>query len=437
MPGKSPPTGRNTTQQKMAFLHFPLNQDTRAFAERSQRNLRGRTAYERVSGIDVHRSPPIDGTQPERSDSNDQPPRKRQKIRLQARGFSHGSSPASLVHSDRFFNPQALVCQCGGLASQIRGRAAEAAIQGVYVSTRARPSRLRTLLAEISSCSPSLFILPSKTIQDLPVMSGIPRFMEVLDYRHPAVSMSLRNLESFHHPVFSVDQNQWDLPSKRNFALWHAVQCGYRYILLLDDDIRGITPSLLSRAGEALANHSIVGAFVTDFPDTSIIGHVERAIGIEVYPFMSGSCLFIDVESACGPFPAIYNEDWLFMAPHIDRRRACSLGCIRQAASNPFNDPKRALFQEPGELIADSLFEMLGVGAYDKRFERSVWGNYLSARRNWLNELSQRVVDRRHEEVIIAARACLAQITPQDCVDYMGVLERDQEAWRLFLHGSM
>ena len=338
--------------------------------------------------------------------------------------------------SNSFFNPQSLVCQCDDLDSGTYASAAKTAVQGIYVSTRARPRRLQTLLAEISSCSPSLFLLPSNAIQDLPVMPGIQGFVEVLDFRHPAVSTSLRRLESFRDPVFSVDQDQWDLPSKRNFALWHAVQCGYRYILLLDDDIRGITPSLLCRAGKALADNSIVGAFVTDFPDTSIIGHIEQAVGVEVYPFMSGSCLFIDVESVSGPFPAIYNEDWLFMVPHIDRHRACSLGCICQVVSDPFGDPARAMFQEPGELIANSLFEMLGVGAYGKRFEHRLWGDYLSARWDWLNELGQRVVDRRHEEAIAAARARLAKITPKACVDYMGVLERDQEAWMRVLYGS-
>ena len=173
-----------------------------------------------------------------------------------------------------------------------------------------------------------------------------------------------------------------------------------------------------------------------DFPDTSVIGHIERAVGVEVYPFMSGSCLFIDVESASGPFPAIYNEDWLFMVPHIDKDQACSLGTICQIASDPFGDPARALFQEPGELIADSLFEMLGVGAYGKRFECRLWGDYLSARWDWLNELGQRVVDKRHEGAIATARERLGQITPQACVDYMGVLERDQEAWSRVLHGS-
>ena len=146
-----------------------------------------------------------------------------------------------MVRSDNPFNPQVLVDHCVDLNSGADASAAKTVIQGIYVSTRAHPWRLRTLLAEITSCSPSLFILPSKAIQDLPAMAGLPGFVEVLDFRHPAVLTSLRRLESFHHPVFSVNQNEWDLPSKRNFALWHAVQCGYRYILLLDDDIRGIT----------------------------------------------------------------------------------------------------------------------------------------------------------------------------------------------------
>ena len=122
------------------------------------------------------------------------------------------------------------------------------------------------------------FVLPSNITQDLPEMlRQIEESVDILDFRDSIVPTALQRYLSFGHPVFSADQRKWDLPAKRNFALWHAARSGFRYILLLDDDIRGLTPEFLRRAGEALTSSSIVGGFVTEFPDTSVVGHIETS----------------------------------------------------------------------------------------------------------------------------------------------------------------
>ena len=167
-----------------------------------------------------------------------------------------------------------------------------------------------------------------------------------------------------------------------------------------------------------------------------MVGHIERAIGVDVFPFMSGSCLFVDVEGGTGMFPAIYNEDWLFIAPEIARGRVCSLGTVSQTPTDPFGDPLKSWFQEPGELIADSIFTMLGTNTYDGRFEAGVWSYFLEARRAWLCELKQRVVDRSHDTALDRAEARLENVGPQDCVDYMDALERDREAWKHLMAGA-
>ena len=136
-------------------------------------------------------------------------------------------------------------------------------------------------------------------------------------------------------------------------------------------------------------------------------------------------------------FPAIYNEDWLFMAPEIERHRVCSMGCIRQAAMDPFDDASRASFQEPGELIADSVYTMLGAGAYGRRFCATTWAECLSSRRKWLSQLQHRVVDDTHKTALAGATARLERVTPRDCVDYMEALERDREAWKRLMDGSV
>ena len=337
------------------------------------------------------------------------------------------------------FNPQELVCQRNEQESAETGRQlATTTVQAIYVSTRSRPDHLHELLLEISGIGPSQFILPSDTTQDVPEMSHeIAESVEILDFRDSIVPLALQRYLSFSHPVFSVDQCEWDLPTKRNFALWHAARNRFRHILLLDDDIRGLAPEFLCRAGEALTSHSIVGGFVTQFPDTSVVGHIERTVGVDVYPFMSGSCLFIDVNSVTGMFPAIYNEDWVFMAPEIERRRVCSIGCVHQAAADPFDNASLASFQEPGELIADSIFTMLGAGMYGKRFRVATWAECLSERLKWLEQLQHRVAADTYKTALTSAVVRLKGITPQDCVDYMEALEHDREMWKRLMDGSV
>ena len=340
------------------------------------------------------------------------------------------------MNADERFDPQKLVKKCLAVDSQ-EGCQLASTIEAVYVSTRGRPRYVEALLDEVCGIGPRVFLIPTDRTEDLPAtLTSVLREVDVLAISDSAVPKTLEAYETFRHPVFSVSQEEWDLPVKRNAALLHAVQNGFRCILLLDDDIRGVTPAFLRRASASLDSNAIVGAFVTEFPDTSVVGHIERAVGVDVLPFMSGSCLFVDVAAATGMFPSIYNEDWLFMAPEIAQGRACSLGTVCQVPTEPFKDPLKPWFQEPGELIADSIFAMLSVNAYDDRFKVGVWSTFLEARRAWLRELKRRVENEAHRTALDQAEARLEHIGPHDCVDYVFAIERDKEAWKRFVAGA-
>jgi hypothetical protein len=219
---------------------------------------------------------------------------------------------------------------------------------------------------------------------------------------------------------------------KRNYSLWHAVKHRFRRILLLDDDIE-LTLQQLWAGATALKCYSIAGFFVTDFPDTSILGHVELAIGDEISTFLSGSCLFLRTDTDLGPFPAVYNEDWIFMAPAIADRRAASLGSVSQEPVDPFADPSLAGIQEPGEILADGLFALLAAGRYAERFEPAVWAHLLSLRSSHLEILAGRARKAEHRLAVQSAVAAAATITGTDCATFMNDWEGDRRHWVRFV----
>jgi len=156
---------------------------------------------------------------------------------------------------------------------------------------------------------------------------------------------------------------------------------------------------------------------------------VELALGEEVIPFLSGSCLFVRSDADIGFFPQIYNEDWIFMAPHIERSSICSLGSIRQEIYDPFSDPSRPAFQEPGEIIADGLFALLACCHYTDRFHQDTWNAILSKRREWLTVLTERSRNPLHRAMLATARALCDRVTALDCANYVSDLEHDRQTW--------
>jgi len=199
--------------------------------------------------------------------------------------------------------------------------------------------------------------------------------------------------------------------------------------LLLDDDIRGLDVEKLRTGSLAVRTFDLAGPFVEDFPDTSVVGHVERAVGDSVYPFVSGSCLFLRNHSASGFFPNIYNEDWIFMSPYVASRMICSIGQIQQVPYDPFVDSLLSRRQEPGEIIADGLFALLSRGRYEARYDASVWNALLSWRREWLASLAARVQNPLHRAAVDGARFVCELIGGRDCAEYMSDLDYDRETW--------
>ena len=299
-------------------------------------------------------------------------------------------------------------------------------LDAIFVPFRDRPEYVSELLRSLPENETSIFLLPTSHLDLALVDIGQRRCVEALFMDDPDFIAMLRGLRCSSNRLCMSYFVEWDLPAKRNYALWYARRHRLNRIMLLDDDIRDLQATAFIAGANALQDFVVSGFFVDDFPDTSAIGHVEIESGEPVSTFLSGSCLFVRADGDVGFFPPIYNEDWLFMIPHIAQGSVCSLGNVWQKPYDPFANPSVGLFQEFGEIIADSLFALLASNRYPERLNPRVWRKLLSLRRDWLTELSASTSNSRHRTIVEVARAKCAEITEADCVLFVSDWESDR-----------
>jgi hypothetical protein len=271
--------------------------------------------------------------------------------------------------------------------------------------------------------------MPSKDCSavDLPHHTGL--HVQALHVESTDFRTFFDNLASSRHRQTVEYCPEWDLPLKRSFALIHAIMQRYQKILLIDDDIRPEAANYLTIGANCLERFSIAGCFVDDFIDTSVVGHLECDAGEDVYAFISGSFLFLRPSIALGFFPCIYNEDWLFMIPHVLNDSICSFGTVHQRAFDPFENVTKAEFQEFGDIIAEGLYSLIESRKYESRFDLSVWRHVLAERHKVLISLRKRLVQPQHERIILAALAANQRILPEDCQKFVKDWEADKMRW--------
>ena len=149
----------------------------------------------------------------------------------------------------------------------------------------------------------------------------------------------------------------YNLPSKRNFAIQHARTYGYQTIMLLDDDIF-LSNSTIRAARRAAQNWQMVGFYVLDYPDISCLDILRSKVlntKVEVSP--AGNCLILNLENVRGFFPYCYNEDWLFMYGANHGLEACVAGEAIQLPHSSWTDPSRLSFEQFGDIIASGMLD--------------------------------------------------------------------------------
>jgi hypothetical protein len=180
----------------------------------------------------------------------------------------------------------------------------------------------------------------------------------------------------------ATDGSYGDLSLKRNLGLLIGRMAGWKTVLFLDDDIAGLSVNKVRRVVSALEHCAVAGMPATDFPDNSVVCHARRRFtsGETQDVFVSGSALAVDVERANSFFPSVYNEDWMFLAPHLDRRSVTSGYHSEQKPYYPFDSTDRAVRQEFGDVLAEGLVGHLHTGNLEELPTRKYWASFLARR---------------------------------------------------------
>ena len=191
-----------------------------------------------------------------------------------------------------------------------------------------------------------------------------------------------------------------DISAKRNLALAVARMLGWRRLLFLDDDIRGLEPADLHQPPVAewgLTGQTAVAWALQGFPDNSVVCHARREVGLDQGTFVGAGALLVSVDRDVPFFPPVYNEDWLFFFDLLARDRPLRVvGEVQQQPFDPFEFPRRAYEEEPGDILAEGLFELLHHReSVERALTRSYWTDVVAERREMIRQLRRSASSRQ------------------------------------------
>jgi hypothetical protein len=233
-----------------------------------------------------------------------------------------------------------------------------------------------------------------------------------------------------------------DLSLKRNLGLILGRLAGWKALLFLDDDIVDLKPVQVKRAAAALDYFAAVGMPARDFPDNSVVCHANRLSGSQQDVFVSASALTVNVEITDAFFPDMYSEDWLFLAPYLDRSSVARYGVVRQKPYEPFEYPYRAGTQEFGDILAEGLIGFLHSARLYRPPSIYYWESFLESRAAFLSFAMEacRNAPTPDNGVARAALAALeiaeharSSISAAALADYIEAWLHDLVTWRRFL----
>jgi hypothetical protein len=261
----------------------------------------------------------------------------------------------------------------------------------------------------------------------------------LVTYVPPFVAENLPALLTSHRPgIDIVTSCHVDIARKRNVGLLLARLCGWRTVMFLDDDIRGMTASAVSEASILATRFQAVGFKINYYPDNSVVCHAHRLAGGTQDVFPGGSALVVDVARSDTMFPPIYNEDWLFLFDAAQRRSVALAGTLSQLKYRPFARPERAASEEFGDVIAEGLFRLLHEGGTVLDASLAYWRSMLERRCQLIDHIAGRLLPRLRDEPVTeyalnslaAARTRLATITEQTCLSFVQAWRADVHVWR-------
>lgn len=179
------------------------------------------------------------------------------------------------------------------------------------------------------------------------------------NYSDPRIIVELINdtdfYESFkkeHMNSFVKYRPNFDIPIKRNYALYDAKNKEAKYIWMLDDDIVVSKENYLQAISALQHGKAVVGFHVFQFPDVSSIDRIENIISNREFNIsMTGSCMFLDLKKINGYFPFVYNEDLFFFMQQKEMNNVASGGTVEQEKNMQWMDVDRIKHEQFGDFI--------------------------------------------------------------------------------------
>jgi len=188
-----------------------------------------------------------------------------------------------------------------------------------------------------------------------------------------------------------------DTSQKRNFALRLAQVMGWSSIFFMDDDIQ-LSREQFIKATTLIREEndvSIVGFNARDFPDLSVINHAHRWINGQIDAFLGAGAFLVKVDSHMGFFPHIYNEDWLFLLEdYLSKRgRIIWAGSIGQDVYDPFRLQKRAIQEEPGDVLGEGLMRLVVASNLESKTSKPTIASIIKKADEtfWEHEIDRRI----------------------------------------------
>jgi hypothetical protein len=323
------------------------------------------------------------------------------------------------------------------------GEAPYRALDAIVVPT-IRPQSLQTAAVLASQIGCALVVLCSTPEQATQALSGSGPVTEdvLVSWVPQSIEDNWLSFLTSVHPENDLERScHADIARKRNVGLLLARLCGWRTMMYLDDDIRDLTPSVVSRAVALTSQFQAAGFDISHYPDNSTVCHAYRLIGGKQGIFPGGSALVIDVEQCDTLFPPIYNEDWLFLFKAVQKRSVTVAGVLSQLEYQPFAHSTRAASEEFGDLIAEGLYRLIHEGANVIDATSEYWQSVLERRFQLIEYIAARLVIRSGPVVgsalmsLAAARKRLTAISSLACVSFIHAWQTDLDAWRQTLLG--
>ena len=161
---------------------------------------------------------------------------------------------------------------------------------------------------------------------------------------------------------------QYDIPSKRTWALIHARSQGYAAIGMIDDDIQLSATDLIRVRQAIVAEADFISFHVLDYPDVSTIDLIERIVTrVPSRASIGGNCLFMVPQMCRTFFPFTYNDDWFFILLHLGHARIKSLGTATQRPYAPWESATRVRFEQFGDIIIEGMKRQVRRGEHPFR----------------------------------------------------------------------